>query len=285
MIVKNAWKTGSGIRLAEQHKIGESEFKRIQALMYDHVGIVLQDNKRALVEARVNKRLRALGISSYPDYMDYLAKTGKGSELVHLTDAISTNVTDFFRESDHFEFAASRVEEWLAAGRTRLRFWSAACSSGEEPYSLAMTLRDIKTSSRADFGILATDISTRVLNIAARGRYEDQIAASVPTALAERYFRSVEPGTVEVVPELKQLVMFRRMNLNRTPYPIQGIFDMIFCRNVMIYFDNSLRQRIVEEVHRLLQPDGYLIIGHAETLIGVDGRFRSVQPSVYRKVS
>jgi chemotaxis protein methyltransferase CheR len=284
MAMSTQYGNSSGTSTAGQQRIGDAEFKRIQSIMYDHVGIVLQENKRALVEARVNKRLRALQISSYGQYLDFLANDSKGVEMVQLTDAISTNVTHFFRENEHFDFTTEAVNKWLAAGRNRLRFWSAACSTGEEPYSLAMTLQNINAASKADIKILATDISTRVLKIAAQGRYENEKIASIPTAVSKRSFRSVDGGMSEVVPDLKSKIMFRRMNLNKTPYPIKGAFDIIFCRNVMIYFDAHLRKRIVEQAHRLLQPDGYLIIGHAETLIGVDTRFKFVQPSVYRKV-
>lgn len=268
----------------EQQRIGDAEFRRIRELMYDHVGIVLLENKRALVEARVNKRLRALGVQGYAEYLDRLGGEGGAEELVQLTDAISTNVTHFFRENDHFDFAARAVRDWLAAGRTRLRFWSAACSSGEEPYSLAMTLAGIEGVDRADVRILATDISTRVLRTAAAGVYPEDRTAGIPAELQRRWFAPAGAGQVAVSPGLRERVLFRRLNLNRTPYPIKGVFELVFCRNVMIYFDAALRRRIVEEAHRLLQPDGYLIIGHAETLIGVDNRFRFVQPSVYRKV-
>ena len=268
----------------EQQRIGDAEFHRIRDLMYASVGIVLQENKRALVEARVNKRLRALGVPTYAAYLQHLEGEGGAEEMIQLTDAISTNVTHFFRENDHFLFTAKTVGEWLARGRTRLRFWSAACSSGEEPYSLAMTLAQLDGIAKADVRILGTDISTRVLKSAAEGRYAADRLAGVPAEARRRWFRDVGDGTCEVSPELRRGIMFRRMNLNKTPYPIKGVFDIIYCRNVMIYFDATLRRRIVEEAHRLLQPDGYLIIGHAETLIGVDNRFRFVQPSVYRKV-
>jgi len=270
--------------VTEQHRIGEAEFRRIRDLMYDSVGIVLLDNKRALVEARVNKRLRALGVAGYADYLRHLEGPAGAEEMVHLTDAISTNVTRFFRENDHFEFAAAAAARWLAAGRMRLRFWSAACSSGEEPYSLAMSLADLEGVDGADVKILATDISTRVLKAAVAGRYEPDRLSDLPDGVRRRWFRPAEDGLLEVAPELKRDVIFRRLNLNRTPYPIRGVFDVIFCRNVMIYFDAALRRRIVEEAHRLLRPDGFLIIGHAETLIGMDKRFRFVQPSVYGKV-
>ncbi len=284
MAMSTQYGKSTGTTIVDQQRIGDAEFQRIQSLMYDHVGIVLEKNKRALVEARVNKRLRALQIDTYGQYLDYLANDDKGIEMVQLTDAISTNVTHFFRENEHFDFTTEAVNEWLAAGRTRLRFWSAACSTGEEPYSLAMTLQNISSISKADIKILATDISTRVLKIAVQGRYEDEKITSIPQAISKQSFRSVGDDMSEVVPELKNNIMFRRMNLNKTPYPIKGVFDIIFCRNVMIYFDKPLRKRIVEQAHRLLQPDGYLIIGHAETLIGVDSRFKLIQPSVYRKV-
>ncbi len=265
-------------------QIGTKEFETIRSMMYAQVGIVLQDNKRALVEARVNKRLRALGIDSYDGYLEYLGGPEGGAELIQLIDAISTNVTHFFRENEHFDFTAEVVGQWLAEGRRKLRFWSAACSTGEEPYSLAMTLRSVKGFAQADAKILATDISTRVLKMAAEGRYDSSVVAKIPAPMRKGAFRSLSDGREEVTVDLKRLMMFRRMNLNKTPYPIKGVFDIIFCRNVMIYFDRDLRARIVGEAHRLLQPGGYLIIGHAETLIGMESRFEFVMPSVYRKV-
>jgi chemotaxis protein methyltransferase CheR len=268
-------------------RIGDLEFERIRHLMREQVGIVLQENKKALVEARVNRRLRTLGVDSYAAYIEYLDNDRSGAELALLIDAISTNVTQFFREIEHFHFLERTVAQWLACGRSRLRFWSAACSSGEEPYSMAMVLRRLEGAADADLKILATDINTAVLRDAQRGNYSAASVESIPATYVEGVFqrRTVEGETrFRVHDSLKQMVLFRRMNLNRMPYPIRGRFDVIFIRNVMIYFDRELRGRIVEQAHGLLNDDGILIVGHAETLIGMDSQFSYVQPSVYRKV-
>ena len=268
-------------------RIGDVEFECIRRMMHDQVGIVLQENKKALVEARVNRRLRTLGIDGYARYLEYLDQDRTGQELVLLIDAISTNVTHFFREMEHFRFLERTAAAWLAAGRRRLRFWSAACSTGEEPYSMAMTLHRLQGAADVDMRILATDISTAVLLHAQQGNYAEQGVATIPGGYETGVFQRRVSGTETVYrvhDSLKSMILFRRLNLNRTPYPIKGSFDVIFCRNVMIYFDKELRARIVEQAHRLLNDDGYLIIGHAETLLGMDSRFAYVQPSVYRKV-
>lgn len=272
---------------ATTRRIGDVEFERIRHLMREQVGIVLQENKKALVEARVNRRLRTLGMDSYAAYIEYVDNDRSGTELALLIDAISTNVTQFFREIEHFRFLERTVAQWLAAGRTRLRFWSAACSSGEEPYSMAMTLNRLEGAAAADLKILATDINTAMLRDAQRGNYSTASVESIPEGYDQGVFqrRTVEGETrFRVHDSLKQMILFRRMNLNRMPYPIRGRFDVIFIRNVMIYFDRELRGRIVEQAHGLLNDDGFLIVGHAETLIGMDSQFSFVQPSVYRKV-
>jgi chemotaxis protein methyltransferase CheR len=265
--------------------IGPAEFATIQRLMYDNVGIVLKASKRALVEARVNRRLRMLGVRSYKEYVKLLDDRSTSGELVHLIDAITTNVTHFFRESEHFTFMEEEVATWLAEGRRRIRFWSAGCSTGEEPYSLAMMLRRVRGIEQADARILATDVSTRVLQKALAGRYRHSKVEAVPEYYRNGSFAGGDETHTTVSEALKRLVVLRRMNLNITPYPITGVFDAVFCRNVMIYFDTGLRQRIVTEAHRLLAPGGYLVVGHAETLLGMDREFEFVQPSIYRKVN
>jgi chemotaxis protein methyltransferase CheR len=265
--------------------IGPAEFATIQRLMYDKVGIVLKDSKRALVEARVNRRLRMLGAYTYAEYVKFLGEDTDSGELVHLIDAITTNVTHFFRESDHFRFMEEEVAGLLAEGRRKLRFWSAGCSTGEEPYSLAMMLRRVPGIEHVDARILATDVSTRVLQKAIAGSYRHSKAEAVPERYRNGSFSGGDETHAEVSDALRRMVVFRRLNLNVTPYPISGTFDAVFCRNVMIYFDRGLRERIVREAHRLLAPGGCFVVGHAETLIGMDREFEFVQPSIYRKVS
>jgi chemotaxis protein methyltransferase CheR len=258
-----------------------------QRMLYDQSGIVLTDNKRALVESRVNQRLRVLGMSGFDEYLDFLANDKSGEELVHLIDVISTNVTKFFREPDHFELLDQKVSEWADKGLKRLRFWSAACSTGEEPYTMAMTLHPLMARYRLDMKILATDISTRVLAHAQAGIYSGDRLASVPDDLRVKYF-APQHGKADqhaVSERLKQMIMYRRLNFTVFPYPIKGVFDVIFCRNAMIYFDRDLRNRMVTEFARLLKPGGILMIGHAETLIGMEKKYRTIKPSVYQRLN
>ena len=257
-----------------------------QKILYDKSGIVLSDNKRALVESRVNQRLRVHGMTDYHQYLEFLGKDKTGEELVHLIDVISTNITKFFREEDHFELLNKVVIEWAESGLTRLRFWSAACSTGEEPYTMAMTLHPHMVKYGLDLKILATDISTRVLAHAQTGSYTEDRLANVPDDLQSRYFTR-QDGKQDcdylVSNELKNMVMFRRLNFTVFPYPIKGIFDVIFCRNAMIYFDRGLRQRMVREFAKLLRPGGLLMVGHAETLIGMESEYCTIKPSVYQR--
>lgn len=268
--------------------MSSAELAIFQRILYEKSGIVLKDNKRALVESRVNQRLRSLGMTSFTTYLDMLQHDATGEELVLLIDVISTNVTQFFREPDHFVLMAKVVEQWAESGVKRMRFWSAACSTGQEPYTMAMTLHPLVTKYRLDLKILATDISTRVLAHAKTGHYDPNLLSGVPAGLRKTYFtrQQIDGREVEVVSDrLKELVMFRRLNFTVFPYPINGIFDMILCRNAMIYFDRHLRGKMVPEFARLLRPDGYLLIGHSETLIGIEGGLRTIKPSVYQRLN
>ncbi len=264
------------------------ELATFQRILHEKSGIVLKDNKRALVESRVSQRLQSLGLASFGEYLTRLEQDTGGEELVLLIDVISTNITQFFRESDHFDLMAGVVAQWAEAGVKRMRFWSAACSTGEEPYTMAMTLFPLVARYGLDLKILATDISTRVLAHAERGWYDPARLSGVPDDLQQKFFtrRQSDGQEVAVVSErLKNLIMFRRLNFTVFPYPINGIFDMILCRNAMIYFDRGLRGRMVPEFARLIRPGGYLLIGHAETLIGIEGGLRSLKPSVYQRLN
>ena len=265
-----------------------TELAIFQRVLYEQSGIVLKDNKRALVESRVNQRLRALGLAGYPEYLELLRADRSGEELVHLIDVISTNVTQFFREPDHFTKLAEVVDGWGEQGLKRLRFWSAACSTGEEPYTMAMTLAPLVRQHGLDAKILATDISTRVLAHAQRGVFPVDRLGGVSPELRRRWFTEREENgraVAEVSNELRQMIMYRRLNFTKQPFPIKGIFDVILCRNAMIYFDRHLRTSMVAEFARLLRPGGYLMIGHSETLIGIEGSFRSLKSSVYQRLN
>ncbi len=258
-------------------------FDKFRKLVYDHCGISLGPNKEALVSARVGKRMRALGISEHSAYLQYVTNDDSGAEIVSLIDAISTNVTSFFRESSHFDFLADVFSKWLAQGQQRFRFWSAASSSGEEPYTIAMTLLESLKGNPADVRILATDISTTVLDQCRKGTYRADKLDSVPKALRAKYFSRNKSDEYVAADSLKNILLFRRVNLATPPFPMRGPLDVVFCRNVMIYFDNTVRQQLLAEVDRLLKPGGYLIVGHTESLTGMLSTFKSVRPSIYVK--
>ena len=274
--------------LQAKQGMSDHDLSVFQRILHQKSGIVLVDSKRALVESRVTQRLRALGMSSYSQYLEFLKNDNTGEELVHLIDVISTNITKFFREKDHFELLDQLVDDWGNQGTRHLRVWSAACSTGEEPYTLAMTLHPHMLKHGLDLKILATDISTRVLAHAQKGRYQSSRLETIPVELQRKYFRKqAQNGGNEfaVSEQLKQMIMFRRLNFTVFPYPIKGVFDVIFCRNAMIYFDRDLRARMVTEFARLLKPGGILMIGHAETMIGMEKVYRTLKPSVYQRLN
>jgi chemotaxis protein methyltransferase CheR len=262
-------------------------FEGFRRLAYQHAGIMLRENKEALVSARIAKRVRSLGLGSEHEYLSLLETDRSGTELLHFIDAISTNLTSFFREADHFQLLAHEVQRWLAEGKQRIRVWCAASSTGEEPYSLAMTLSEAVRGRDIDYGILASDISVRALQFAQRGCYE-QAHLQIPVALRQKYFERDPRSTqseplLQVEAALRSKLVWKRINLATPPFPLHGGLDAIFCRNVMIYFDTPVRQRLISDLERLLRPGGLLIVAHSETLSGVQSGLQAVKPSVYRK--
>jgi chemotaxis protein methyltransferase CheR len=263
-------------------------FRRFCEIAYERAGISLKPGKESLVSSRITKRLRMLRIATEREYLHYLENDGTGEEIVKFLDVISTNYTRFFREPDHFELLSEVITDCLAQGQRRFRIWCAASSTGEEPYSLAMTMFEAFGKDRVDFRLLATDISTRVLELARAGVYEAAAVDQIPPALLGSYFvrqGAKASGTYKAVEKLTEAILFRRLNLAMPPYPMRGPFDVVFCRNVMIYFDQPIRQGLIVQVERLLKPGGYLMIGHSETLSGVLSGLVRVDASVYRKPS
>lgn len=260
-----------------------SLFERFRDIAYRQAGIELREGKESLVSARIARRLRALGLDDEVQYVEKLEADETGEELVQFLDVISTNFTSFFREPEHFREIQTNVRRWLDGGQRRFRFWSAASSSGEEPYTLAMVLADAFSGTDVDWRILATDISTKVLGLARAAKYSEQQVQTVPTELAAKYLRPAGAGQVEIQPTLASRVTFGRLNLSQPPFPMQGPLDIVMCRNVMIYFDKHVRQRLVSEIERLLRPGGLLMVGHSETLNGLKTNLSIVRPSVYRK--
>lgn len=261
-------------------------FNKFRNIIYETSGIALNDKKEALVSARVAKRIRELGLQDHREYLRYVLHDETGDEIVHLLDVISTNVTHFFRESHHFELLTEAMGTWLARGEKQFRFWSAGCSSGEEPYSMAMALLEVTNGHTGDLKILATDISTRILEKCLHGTYEKKRMENVSSILRDKYFEKDGRGDTArfmVKQHVRKMIVFKRLNLSVVPFPMHGPMDAIFCRNVMIYFDNEVRRSLLAEFYRLLKPGGYLMVGHAESLTGMLSGFKVIMPSVYMK--
>jgi len=267
----------------------DAEFRKISRMVKDLCGINLHEGKKQLVEARLNKRLRQLGMHSYSQYLKYVNAEPNGVELTAMLDALSTNLTSFFRAREHLDYFAHRLRSIPAAtGKSprKLRIWSAGCSTGEEPYSIALTvLESIPCPEAWDIKILATDISTRALSIAQEATYAHERIKAIPGQMRAKYFDCVQvrPDRVyRVRDSVRSLVQFARLNL-MDPWPMRGPFDAIFCRNVMIYFDKPTQARLINRFWEILSPGAMLFIGHSESLTGVRHRFRYVQPSVYER--
>jgi chemotaxis protein methyltransferase CheR len=259
-------------------------FHGFRELAYAHAGIAIRENKQALVSARVAKRVRTLGLGSESQYLEYLRKDTTGEEMMSFLDVISTNFTSFFREQDHFEVLKAELAACVTQGKKRIRVWCAAAATGEEPYTLAMTLAESLDGKVDDWRLLATDISIRALEVASAGRYELDKLEQVPRPLLDKYFKE-KPSENErrVTPALRDKILFKRLNLATPPFPLNGNLDVVFCRNVMIYFDLKVRQRLISEIERLLKPGGLLLIAHSETLNGITCGLGMLKPSVYRK--
>jgi chemotaxis protein methyltransferase CheR len=271
--------------------VSDREFALFQRLIYREAGIRLVPAKKALLEARLTRRLRELGLSSFEAYYRHILEVDHGDELIVLLDRISTNETHFFREPKQFEFLENEVfSAWKkrnrSAGGTRhIRVWSAACSSGEEPYSLAMMLSDhFPPGSGWDFEILATDLSTRVLGTGTAGVWPIGKSSEIPQHYLKKYMlkgTGEQSGHMKAGAEIRSVVRFERLNLNDDEYPVAGNLDLIFCRNVLIYFDSGSRARVIQRLVDRLAPNGFLFVGHAESLTGVTDRVRYVVPTIY----
>jgi chemotaxis protein methyltransferase CheR len=270
----------------QEHPLNNDVFKLFRALVYRECGINLTDHKRAMFSSRLQKRLSQLGLTSFQDYYDLVVGGHSDAELTTMLDYISTNQTEFFREPHHFTFLRERVLPELAVDKT-VRIWSTACSSGEEPYSIAMTLSDtIDSPSTWNCRILASDISTRMLAKAATGQYSHEKINSLSSDLVRRHFllgKGNRRELVKIKPHIANMAVFRRINLMDDRYPIKSLLDVIFCRNVMIYFDRETQAKVLARLSRYLKPGGYLFIGHSETMQGNSDAFHYVAPTIYRK--
>jgi chemotaxis protein methyltransferase CheR len=272
--------------------ISAKDYARLCDLIYAEAGIHLNLEKRTMIEARVKRRLKILNIFTYSLYCDYLfGHKGLKDEISHLIDVVTTNKTDFFREPKHFEYlTAKALPDLMSRDRSGrpLLVWSAGCSTGEEPYTLAIVLSEYAlTHPGFRFRILATDISTVVLAAADRGVYTTEVVAPIPAALRLKYFmrsRDRSSDQVRVTPELRRVVEFRHLNFMDADYGITEKADAIFCRNVIIYFDRPTQERILNRLANHLIPEGYMFVGHAETLHDMNLPLTPVAPALYRRV-
>ncbi|MDR0356444.1 MAG: protein-glutamate O-methyltransferase CheR [Deltaproteobacteria bacterium] len=280
-----------------QPDLSDAEYQTIASFVHKASGINLMDGKKELVRARLAKRISQLQMKNFKSYFQHVMTDSTGDELVFLLDALATNLTSFWREPQHFDFMTKTFVPELEArrrrpggGGPRMRIWSAACSSGEEPYTIAMVVLEKSPyfAQGGDFRILATDLSTKVLNVAKRGQYGPESVKNIPPASLHAFMTKspAEKGgfTYVVKPEVRRIISFRRFNLME-PMPFKGPMDLIFCRNVMIYFDRETIARLVEKFHNLLEVGGYLFIGHSESLSGLTHNFQYVAPCIYRKVN
>jgi len=275
--------------------LSEKDFRRLSGFIHNEYGIKMPEAKKVLLEARLRKRLRVLGMHSYSEYCDFLfSPEGARCELIHMIDVVTTNKTDFFREAGHFDYLVRTALPGLlklygATIRRKYIVWSAGCSSGEEPHTLAMVLNEFAQQQQGFyFSILATDISTRVLEHARRGIYREEVVQPVPMAMKKKYLlkgKDNNKGLVRVAPQLRSLIEFRRLNFMDSDFGMGGPVDIIFCRNVIIYFDRPTQEKLLNRFARHLIPGGYLFMGHSETLNGLDVPLVSAGPMVYRKPS
>jgi len=265
-------------------ELNDTQFKKVSKIVYRFSGINLKEGKEALVRSRLMKRLRALRMESIDAYLRYIESDEGVGELTSMIDVMTTNKTGFFREDAHFSFLREKVLPEIKG--SKMRFWSAACSSGEEPFSLAITLQEsIADIDSKDCLILATDISSSMLEKACRAVYSQETIRDLPAPVIQKYFNKVTNGaspTFQVKNHVRGLVRLGRLNLMES-WPVTGPFNVIFCRNVMIYFDRSTQQKLINRFWDLIQPGGYLFVGHSEGLSGVSHKFNYVQPATYRK--
>lgn len=264
-------------------ELNEEQFHKISELVYRHCGINLKNGKESLIKARLLKRFRAIGMDSVDSYLKMIDSKAGEKELEKMIDVMTTNKTSFFREIEHFRFLEEAVLPRL--NDNRVRFWSAACSSGEEPYTLAMVLREnFAHINRKDVLILATDISKRMLEKGQKALYPEETVKDIPALYLQKYFvkQQDKPGAYLVSENVRSLVRMACLNL-MDPWPMKGPFNVIFCRNVMIYFDRATQQRLINRFWELLEPGGYLFVGHSEGLSGISHKFKYVRPATYRK--
>lgn len=263
----------------------------LRDFIYRQCGINLLSSKRILLESRLRKRLGALNIDSFQVYIDHLmSRAGLETELVHMIDAVTTNKTDFFREPGHFQFMADNIiPHWLhtQARQGRLfKAWSAACSTGEEPYTIAMVLQDAAAKYGFDYHIVGSDISTRVLEKAVQGIYRESAVSMIPLHVRKRYLLRSKDQTeprIRIAPLLRAKVEFKRLNLIENMLDMDSDFDLVFCRNLLIYFDRTTQEKVLQKIADKIRSGGYLFIGHSESIYSMSLPLRQIGPTIFQR--
>lgn len=270
------------------------DFKRLSTFIYREYGIKMPEIKKTMLQSRLHKRLRELNMGSYKEYVEYLfSKEGQQSEVIHMIDMVSTNKTDFFREPVHFDFLHSDVLPEILLGERpsrMVKLWSAGCSSGEEPYTIAISLSEFAAQNPGypfDFNIYATDISTRMLKTAMEAIYKEQRVEMLPINLKKRYLlRSKDRTnpTVRIIPDLRRRISFNRLNFMDSHYNTPDNFDIVFCRNVLIYFDRETQEKVINKLCSKLRPNGFFFLGHSESITNFDVPLKQLRPTIFRKI-
>lgn len=261
-----------------------ADFTRVQSLIYKHAGISLHDGKHAMVYSRLSRRLRETGHESFDEYLTWLEKQGDAHEWQEFVNALTTNLTSFFREQHHFDILAQHLKSKPA--NTPWRVWCSAASTGEEPYSIVLTAQET-LGANANFKLMASDIDSKVLNTASNGVYRMENVKNMSQERLQRFFmrgKAANSGMVRVKPELRRMVEFLQVNLIRDDWPFKEPFDVVFCRNVMIYFDAPTQRKVLERIHRVMKPGGMLFVGHAENFSESRDLFILRGKTVYERI-
>lgn len=274
-------------------QMSNADFNKISNFIYAECGIKLPEAKKVMLQSRLHKRLRELKINNFSDYCDYVfSKEGQNNnELIHMIDVVSTNKTDFFREPIHFDYLTNVALPAFYAGnkiKHPLKIWSAACSSGEEPYTLAIVLSEFAENNQGfDYSILGTDISTQILRKAINAVYKEERIAVIPIGLKKKYFLRSKNQTeklVKVDDSLRKKVTYSRLNFMDAQYDIKDTFDIIFCRNALIYFNREIQESVINKLCMKLKKGGYFFLGHSESIIGMNVPLSQIKPTIFKRI-
>jgi len=268
------------------------DFNRLSDFIFKQSGIKMPEAKKIMLQSRLQKRLRELKMTSFKEYVEYVfSDEGQKNEIIHMLDVVSTNKTDFFREPVHFDFLNETIlPEYMQSNRLNYNFkvWSAGCSSGEEPYTIAITLQEFKNKySKFEYSITGTDISSQILQNAALAVYKEERIANIPLELKRKYFlrsKDREKRTVRVVKELRNKVSYFRLNFMNDVYNLPDVFDVIFCRNVLIYFNRETQEEVINKLCLKLKSGGYLFIGHSESILGMQVPLQQLKPTIFKRI-